>query len=396
MKSYADILGDLRDIEAQQRALSQLDDPTQDQRDELMVLEGRADGMRAWLTEAHEYEVAEARRAAAGQGSGAPGPGQPLGLSSLPMGGEIDVQFYRRTRVSNGRNPYMTGTVTEARALASNTGSGSYLVEQEWHNVVEQCRFQRNFLRQTGARVVTTSSTHNIPVLTALSSPTIVGENTAYTASDPTIGQVILYAYKLSDKVPVSEELLADAAYDVEGELARAMGLGFGAAEEAYFLTGTGSSQPTGIFNKAADKTLASASAITKDELIETVYGLARHYRDGAVWMMDDTTAAYIAKLKLDVTTSGTTPYFWTDSVGGEPPRLLGYPVYTNTNIADIGASAKVICFGNPQMYVIGERGPLNIKRLTLTEYGDTFAYHHRIDGKPLDATAFYVVAMHA
>ena len=286
------------------------------------------------------------------------------------------------------------GTDVELRAWASNSGSGSYMVPQEWHDSVESYRFQRNFLRQAGAMVVRTESTHNIPVLSALATAAVTAENAAYTASDPTIAQVILYAYKLSLKTVVSEELISDAAYDVGAELARANGLAFGAAEEGYFMTGTGSSQPTGIFNKAADKTLAANNAITKDELIESVYGLSRHYRDGAVWMMDDTTALYIAKLKLDVTTSGTTPYFWTDAVGGEPPRLLGYPVYTQSTIADITTSAKVIAFGNPAYYVIGERGPMQAKRLTLNEYGDTFAFAHRIDGKPLDASAFYVVGM--
>lgn len=286
--------------------------------------------------------------------------------------------------------------IGEERALAAASGSGSYLVPQEWHNSVEEYRFQRNFLRQAGAMVVRTNSTHNIPVLTANGVAAITGENAEYTAVDPTVGQVILYAYKITQKVPVSEELLADAAYDVSALLARSVGIGFGAAEEKYFLTGTGSSQPTGIFNKTADKTTATQAVITKDELIESVYGLARHYRDGAVWMMNDATALAIAKFKLDVTTSGTTPYFWTDSVGGEPPQLLGYPVYTNSNIATYAAGNKAICFGNPQYYVIGERGDMTAKRLQLNEYSDTFAFNHRIDGKPLDPAAFYVVALHS
>jgi HK97 family phage major capsid protein len=286
--------------------------------------------------------------------------------------------------------------IGEERTLLVGSGGGSYLVPQEWHNSVEAYRFQRNFLRQTGAMVVRTESTHNIPVLTANGAAAIVSENAEYTAVDPTVSQVILYAYKLTQKVPVSEELLADSAYDVAALTARSVGIGFAAAEEKYFLVGTGSSQPTGIFNKTADKTTATQAVITKDELIESVYGLARHYRDGAVWMMNDATALAIAKFKLDVTTSGTTPYFWTDAVGGEPPKLLGYPVYTNSNIATYAAGNKAICFGNPSMYVIGERGPMATKRLQLNEYSDTFAFNHRIDGKPLDPAAFYVVALHS
>lgn len=281
-------------------------------------------------------------------------------------------------------------------AWSTGSGSGANLVGEEWHEKVEEVRFESNFLRKTGAKVIKTESTHNIPLLSALATAAITGENAAYTASDPTISNVSLSAYKLTLKTAVSEELLADAFYDTPGELAIATGYAFGAGEESYGMTGTGSSQPTGIFNESADKTVAAADAITKDELVETTYGLARRYRDGAIWMMDDTTVLYIAKLKLDVTTSGTLPYYWTDAVGGEPPKLLSYPVYTHSSIADIGASNKVMCFGNPKYYVIGERGPMVSKRLTLDEYSDTFAFNHRIDGKPLTTDAFYVVAMHA
>jgi HK97 family phage major capsid protein len=393
VKTYEQIVNEIADLEASQREITQLAEPTDQDTKNLWKIEGKRDLLLVEKDAAHKREVEAALSAPVVAGETI----AKLGLREMKTNDEMDIQFFRSMGFRNAGNAFQSGKIREARAsLASNTGSGSYLVPQEWHATVEEYRFQRNFLREAGAMVVTTESTHNIPVLTALSSPTIVGENTAYTASDPTIGQVILYAYKLTDKIPVSEELLADAAYDVEGVLARAIGLGFGAAEETYFLTGTGSSQPTGIFNKAADKTLASASAITNDELIETVYALARHYRNGASWMMDDATVALIAKNKLTVTTSGTLPYFWQDSVGGELPRLLGYPVYTNSNIANIAASAKVICFGNAQYYVIGERGPLNVKRLQLTEYGDTFAYHQRIDGKPLDPAAFQVVAMAA
>ena len=281
-------------------------------------------------------------------------------------------------------------------ALAEGSGSGSYLVPEEWHQSVEKYRFQRNALRGAGVRVIQTSSTHNIPILSALATAAVTGENTAYTASDPSIGQVILSAYKYTLKTAVSEELLADSAYPVDATLAEATGLAFGAAEEKDMLVGDGSSKITGIFNKTADKTVAGTTAITKDELIETVFSLAQQYHAGATWMMNPSTALLIAKLKLDVTTSGTTPYFWLDGASGTPATLLGYPVILNTNIAAATAGNKAVCFGNPSMYMLAERGPMVAKRLQLTEYGDTFAFNARLDGKPLDAAAFQVVAMHA
>ncbi len=377
MKDSRQIRAEIDELRAKQREIIARESDAESDKEELWEIEGRCAALEAQYHEVAEIEardLEEARAMAAR--TTAPSEATQMGrvFAALPKGEEFAIRA----------------------ALTEGSGSGSYLVPQEWHERVERVRFERSVMRQAGARVIRTESTHNIPVLSALATAAITGENVAYTASDPTISQVVLYAWKYTLKTLVSEELLLDAVYPLDEELAYATGVAFGKAEDKDFLTGDGSSKPTGIFNKTADKTLAGTTAITKDELIEILYGLERHYRDGAAWFMHDSTALYVAKLKLDVATSGTTPYFWTDAVGGEPPKLLGYPVYTNSNIATIAASAKTICFGNAEFYVIGERGPMVAKRLTLNEYGDTFAFHQRLDGKPLTTSAFYVAAQHA
>lgn len=371
MLTYAQVQAELSDLRARQREIAAMASPTDVELNELLVIEGKVDALSAMSHELHDMEVDAARNS------------NTLEIASASVG--------------NSFRDMPRGTEYEIRnALAEGSGSGSYLVPQEWHQRVEEYRFQANRLRGLGVQVIQTSSTHNIPILSGLATAAVTGENVAYTASDPTIAQVILGAHKYTLKTPVSEELLADASYPVDSVLARATGLAFGAAEEKDMLVGDGSSKITGIFNKAADKTLASASAITTDELVETLFALAQQYHDGAVWLMNPATALYIAKLKEAVATSGTTPYWWTNASAGTPATLLGFPVVMNTNIATITNSAKVICFGNPQMYALGERGPMVAKRLQLDEYSDTFAFHQRLDGKPLDAAAFKVVAMKA
>jgi HK97 family phage major capsid protein len=111
---------------------------------------------------------------------------------------------------------------------------------------------------------------------------------------------------------------------------------------------------------------------------------------------MDNTMAFDIATKKVDITSSGSQPFAWPTMLDGVNPTLLGYKVRLSAAIADKAAGAKAIAFGNPGEYVIGERGPMKIKRLQLSEYGDTFAFAQRIDGKPLNAAAFVVVALHA
>jgi HK97 family phage major capsid protein len=372
-------------IQSEQRAITQKAEPSADDKAALLSAEGELHALRAVANDLHESEVAEL---------------QAIADRAKPVtqagDGRAKMREFR-DRLHSMRPGEELQLVSEERALASNTGSGSYLVPAEWHNKVEEYRFEANWLRGAGATVVQTESTHNIPVLTANGTAAIVGENTAYTNSEPTIGQVILYAYKLTDKVLVSEELIEDQIYDLEGALARSMGYSFGKAELGYAMTGNGSNQPTGIFNKAADLTTDTQNVMTNDEVIETIYGLDAAYRDdGCVFMMDNAMGYYLAVKKVDVATSGTTPFAWPGMLNGIAPSLAGYPVKFASAIADPAAAAKVIAFGNPVHYLIGERGPMKVKRLELSEHQTTFAYAQRYDSKPLNTSAFYVVALHA
>jgi HK97 family phage major capsid protein len=370
-----EIKAQIDELAAKQRELTEsADEPSDAVKEQVLILQGKIAALNEVLGEALQREQEEL---------------QTLKSKAVEIGGDAKLG---RVFAAMPR-----GEELEIRAaLTEGSGSGSYLVPQEWHERVEEARFEAAVMRSAGATVIKTSSTHNVPVLTATGTAGFSAENAAYTGADPSVNPVVLGAYKLTYKTVITEELLEDSAYPVDQMLARAVGYAFGLAEDAAFMTGTGTNQPTGIFNKTADLTFAGTTAITTDELVSIPYTLGRPYRDGACWFLNDQTLLYIAKMKVPVQTSGTTPYFWTDAAGGQPPRLLGYPVYTSSAIATIGAGAKVICFGNPAFYLIGERGPLVAKRLQLQEYGDTFAFAQRIDGKPEVTGAFAVAAMHA
>jgi len=384
MRTYESTMAEIDAIAAEQRAITQKSEPSADDRDFLMQAEGELTALRKVAADLHQSEVAELKAAAERAVS-------PITPDAKAAGREL------RDRLKAIRPGDELDLYTDERALASNSSSGSYLVGQEWADQVAEYRFEKNWLRQEGAQVVQTNSTHNIPVLTANGTAAIVGENTAYTASDPVIGQVVLYAYKLTDKVGVSEELLEDSLYPVETMLAKSMGYSFGKAELDYAMTGNGSSQPTGILNKATDLTTDSQGVMTADEVLETIYGLDADWRDsGCVFMMDDTMAGYLATTKTPVSTSGGQDYQFPGLLNGLNPSIFGYGVKVASAIANKGNGAKVLAFGNPVHYVIGERGPMFMKRLDLSEYQTTFAYGQRYDSKPLNADAFYVVTLHA
>jgi HK97 family phage major capsid protein len=247
MRTYESTMAEVEALEAEQRAIIDKGTPGDSDSQALLQAQGEIQALRRVAEDLHKAEVAELKAAAE------------RATIITPDKDSQNKQAMRdfRNMLKSMRPGEEVTLVSDA--LAAGSGSGSYLVPQEWHDKVEEYRFESNFMRQDGAMVVKTESTHNIPVLSALGTAAITGENLAYTNSEPTVSQVILSAYKLTNSALVSEELLEDSAYDVEGLLARAFGLGFGQGELGYAMTGNGSAQPTGIFNKTADLTTDTA-----------------------------------------------------------------------------------------------------------------------------------------
>jgi predicted phage gp36 major capsid-like protein len=99
--------------------------------------------------------------------------------------------------------------------------------------------------------------------------------------------------------VKVSEELLQDVFFDLQGWLARKFGNAFGIAEESAFVNGVGSTKPLGVVRSAsAGSTAHLHNDIATDELIDLFHSLKRAYRANGSFLMNDSTALLIRKKK--------------------------------------------------------------------------------------------------
>jgi HK97 family phage major capsid protein len=246
-------------------------------------------------------------------------------------------------------------------ALQVGTDSeGGYIVPEEFETVLTKALLDHNEIRQY-AKVITTGSDRNIPIEATKGVATWTAEEAAYTDSDPSLGQVILGAHKLGRIVKVSEELLQDAFFDVPGWLATNFGETFGTAEEAAFVAGTGTTHPTGIVTGSSlGVTSAAVAAITSDELINLFHSLGRPYRRNAVWMMKDSTALLVRKLK-----DTTNQYLWQPGLqAGQPDMLLGRPVITSVSMPAATAALKAVVFGDLNYYTIADRKGMTMQRL--------------------------------
>lgn len=286
-------------------------------------------------------------------------------------------------------------------------GNGGYLVPVEFEHTLVRALDENNVMRSIGCKVITTQNERKIPVADGHTIAAWTAENGAYQESNPTFTQKSINAYKLTDLIKVSDELLADSFFDIEGYISEEFGRAFGEAEEDAFINGTVQSgqseidRPTGLFAAAAKGgapngvTAASATDITADELINLVYSLKAPYRGKAKFLMNDATVSAIRKLK-----DKNGVYLWQPSLtAGEPDRLLGYELYTSPKVPVLGAGARAVAFGDFSCYWIADRAGRTIKRLNelyATNGQVGFTCTERVDGKLILSEGIKILDMKA
>jgi predicted phage gp36 major capsid-like protein len=220
------------------------------------------------------------------------------------------------------------------------------------------------------------------------------GERFVY-RKQPDLCQKTIDAFKLTDLVKVSVELLQDSMFDLESYIAQEFARAFGVAEEEAFCVGTGTGQPTGIFteNGGTVGVTTSGASITVDNIIDLIYALKSPYRRNAVFLMRDVTVSALRKLK---DTNGQ--YIWQPSVqAGQPDRLLGYPIYTSPYVPAVAAGALPIAFGDFSNYWIADRMGRTVQRLNELYAGNGqvgFIAAERVDGKVILAEGIQLLQM--
>jgi len=272
---------------------------------------------------------------------------------------------------------------------------GGYLVPMEFERQIIMGLREANVIRSI-AKTITTSAERKIPIATTHSTAQWTAENAAYTESNPTFAQKTIDAFKLTDLVKVSTELLQDSMFDLESYIAAEFARAFGVAEEEAFCVGTGTGQPTGIFTASGGTvgvTAGSATAITVDNIIDLIYALKSPYRRNAVFLMKDVTVSTLRKLK-----DSNGAYLWQPSVqAGQPDRLLGYPIYTSPYAPAAAASALPIAFGDFSNYWIADRLGRTVQRLNELYAGNGqvgFIATERVDGKVILSEGIQLLQM--
>lgn len=206
---------------------------------------------------------------------------------------------------------------------------------------------------------------------------------------------------------------LTDMFFDVEAWLLQDIAIEHARQENVAFISGDGSSKPTGFVTTSTPVTtgdddsparafgvlqyvasgaagafvndrLGSPPGNPADVLLDLMHTLRSGYRTGAVWVMSSATLSVVQKFK-----DGDGNYLLRQpNAAGMPSSLFGHNVIVADDMAVIAANSFSIAFGNfDRGYIVADDAAgLQIIRDPYTSKGDTLFYvSRRIGGDVTD-----------
>lgn len=281
-----------------------------------------------------------------------------------------------RPRVTGTPNPVMgadevkafanylrSGDVSEVKSLAYGTGTGGLLApETVSKNILEKIA-EFSPVRGVSQVIQMNGPLLQLPRLVTEVTVGEVAEGDTKPESEPTFEQIDLKPFEMGVIVPVTKTLLEDAHVDLAAYLGNHVARRFGQKEAAWFVNGNGTTQAEGVLT--SDEVLENVvAAISADSLIDHFYSVKTVYAASGSWLMNRKTMAEVRKLK-----DGDGQYLWQPSLAaGQPPSLLGRPVYEAVDMPDYASGATPIVFGDfATGYAVADRIGFEIVRDELT-----------------------------
>jgi HK97 family phage major capsid protein len=294
----------------------------------------------------------------------------------------------------------------ELKALSGATdAAGGYAVPEELDQQIEKTLTAISPIRAIASVVRVGSAGYRKLVTTGGTPSGWVAETAGRPETDtPDFAEIAPPFGELYANPAASQAMLDDAAFDVETWLAGEIATEFARAEGAAFVSGSGVNRPKGFLSQPTSGAIDSVRAFgtlqfvstgvagafpavaPQDKLIDLVQALRSPYRQGAVFVMNSSTAARIRKFKTD---DGA--FVWQPGlVAGQPDSLLGYPVVEAEDMPDVAADSLSVAFGNFKAgYLIAERQETQILRDPFTNKPFVHFYAtRRVGGQVMNSEA--------
>ena len=274
------------------------------------------------------------------------------------------LKYGKNSLDSEQRNLLNTrGTSTQ---VVGTDSLGGYLVPDTWQPEIEKAMLDYSGIMQA-ARIIRTAGGNALYWPTEDDTTTLAlktAEAAATTVADLTFAEKTLNAYKYTSMIKVSEELLQDAAYDIQAEIINAFGPRFGRILNQECTTGDGTGDPNGVVTAtSAGKTAASATAITFLEVLDLKHSIDPAYRNSPNFgfMFNDAVLLYLKKL-----VDGDSRPLWSPSYrDGQADTIDGTRYWLNQGMdSTINASSKLMLCGDFSKYIIRIAKDMSVTRL--------------------------------
>lgn len=332
-----------------------------------------------------------------------------LGTAGGSRGPERNEEFAKWMR---------SGDSKEFRAAATSDSdpSGGFFVLPEVESEILRVAKATTAMRQLASVRTISGPSLKKPVSKGGATAAWVGERDTRDETDtPKLEVLEITAREMYAEPAASQILLDDSFTDVAAWLGEEAGVAFSDLEAAAFINGAGAQTPRGIlaYDKVANgsyawgkvgfiasgKAGAWADTDPADKLIDLVHALKPRYRQNGAFLMNDLTMASARKLKSTTGTGASNSYLWEPSLqAGQPPRLLGYAVYSDDNMPDIGADKFAIAFGDfKSAYQIVDRAGISVLRDPYTLKGFVKFYTtRRVGGGVVNYEAYKLMKFSA
>lgn len=254
---------------------------------------------------------------------------------------------------------------------------GGYFVEEDYSDFVETLGRNASVMAPLMRQVSTISDTFNVNKNLTECVISVDAEGSV-TATSSTTEQIVIPVKRLSGRVSVSNELLADSRYDISSWLTEQFIYAYGQKIDDQILngTGTGAGQMcSGLLtaNAGYSVILASSglSSITADNISEAIALLATMDADKATFVSGRKGAHYVRTLK---DTNGSPIY--QAIAGSSPDTVWGLPHVVAGAISDatVAAGTAYSVLGNfNKAYMVNRLGNLE---LFVDPYSDSASYN--------------------
>lgn len=272
----------------------------------------------------------------------------------------------QRASLESFRGYMSTGEFRTYSAMNTVVGAnGGYLLPVEFERILLQGMAQYDdLMNPENVRVIPTENGHTLSLPSiALDTITsaLVSQNTQQLpVANPTVGTNSFGGYSFkTNPIAVTIEAEQDFFESAMQILMTAFGVGLARGIGESLITGTGSSQPSGLLTVAQDSTIvaASSSAFTRDELLAVYMSVNRAYRSSpkAAFVMNDAVYQNILALK----DSNGRPLI---NMTEDGEKLFGKRVLIAPSMPT-AAGSKALVFGDLSQFAVRIVGSPEVKR---------------------------------